>query len=124
MECRLHGNYASNFIFILRLYAAEWISSLRNDRAAGLVQGPFRGDRSLRVLAADYYTPQTSLRVRAREDARCSTQNCDADATPGFAETLESHARLWGQRLKNPHQEAHWEALALPFGAGRDVRRN
>ena len=31
---------------------------------AGVVQGAFHGSRSLRVLAADYYTPQTSLRVR------------------------------------------------------------
>jgi len=39
------------------------------ERVASLVQGPFRNGRSLRVRAADYHRPQTSLRARAN---RCS----------------------------------------------------
>src|SRR5882757_2672880 len=57
------------------------------ERVAGLVHGPFRDGRSLRVRAADYDTPQTSLRARARKDARRGAQNCDAGATPGSAGT-------------------------------------
>lgn len=57
------------------------------ERVAGLVQGPFRNGRPLRVRAGDYHSPQTSLQARARKDVRSCAQDCDAGATPGSAGT-------------------------------------
>ena len=54
------------------------------ERVAGLVQGPFRNGRPLRVRAGDYHSPQTSLQSRAHKDVR----SCAQIATPAQRQAL------------------------------------
>jgi len=84
------------------------------ERVAGLVQGPFRNGRPLRLRAADYHSPQTSLRTRAHKDARGCPQDCDTGATSGSAGTRVRLKFVPVLTLSGRKSSLESEGMAMP----------